>query len=322
MKKIAIALAAVLAAVCGAGYAIVSTKQPKSVPAPSIQVAMTAERVARGKYLYHLADCDGCHSQRDFTRFAGPVVDGGKGSGVEFPKEMGLPGRIIASNITPDRETGLGQWTDGERIRAIRDGIGRDGRALFPMMPYGNYRRMSDEDVEALVAYLNTLPAVRNPLPQSTVDFPVSFFIKEAPQPSGKVPPPQRSDKLKYGEYLTAVAGCAVCHTSTEKGQPVESKRLGGGEPFRMPGGIVVSANISPDPETGIGRWSEQQFLDKFYEYKAYAEKGPPQVGPESLTLMPWLNLSQLPPEDLGAIFVYLKAQKPVRNAVETHPGH
>ena len=88
-----------------------------------------------------------------------------------------------------------------------------------------------------------------------------------------------------------------------------------------MPNGTVISANITPDPETGIGRWSEQQFLDKFYQYKEYAGKGSPTVGPEGFTLMPWLGMSQWPPEDLGAVYAYLKTQPAVRNAVETHPG-
>jgi len=89
-----------------------------------------------------------------------------------------MPGMVVAANITPDRETGIGGWTDGEKIRAIREGVDRDGRVLFPMMPYGNYRLMSDEDVYAVVAYINSLPAVRNPLPATAIKFPVSLLIK------------------------------------------------------------------------------------------------------------------------------------------------
>jgi len=94
---------------------------------------------------------------------------------------------IVAANITPDRETGIGAWSDGEKIRAIREGIDRDGRVLFPMMPYVNYRRMSDEDVYAIVAYMNSLPAVRNSLPATSIKFPVSLLIKSVPQPAGQV---------------------------------------------------------------------------------------------------------------------------------------
>src|SRR6185503_21299802 len=100
-----------------------------------------------------------------------------RGQGFVFPQEVGLQGTIVESNITPDRETGIGAWTDGEKIRAIREGIGRDGRVIFPLMPYQNYRLMSDEDLYALVAYLNSLPAVRNPLPATRVNFPESLRI-------------------------------------------------------------------------------------------------------------------------------------------------
>src|SRR6266568_9610100 len=95
---------------------------------------------------------------------------------------------------------------------------------------------------------------------------------------------------------------------------------LAGGREFRLPFAVVVSGNITPDSDTGIGKWSEQQFLDKFYQYREYVEKGSPQVGPEGYTWMPWLGLSQLPPEELGSIYRYLMSQFPVRHAVETHP--
>jgi hypothetical protein len=128
------------------------------VATPSyVFIARTPERLARGKYIFMLADCEGCHSQRDFSLFGGPTVPGRVGAGSVFPKEMGLPGLVAAPNITPDVETGIGAWTDAEKIRAIREGIDRDGRPLFPMMPYERYRNMSDDDVHALVAYLDSL---------------------------------------------------------------------------------------------------------------------------------------------------------------------
>src|SRR5436305_11629541 len=83
---------------------------------------------------------------------------------------------------------------------------------------------------------------------------------------------------------------------------------------------MVVSANISPDPHTGTGRWSEQDFLDRFTQYREYAQKGSPQVGPESFTLMPWLNLCQLPEEDLKAIYSFIRTRQPIYKAVDTHP--
>jgi mono/diheme cytochrome c family protein len=322
LKKILGALALITILVAGAGFGYLYYRKPAMAPPGGMKVEMTPERIARGKHLFqNVMDCDGCHSQHDESRFGRPVIEAGRGQGFVFPPEAGLPGTVVASNITPDRATGIGAWTHGEKIRAIREGIGRDGHVLFPMMPYPNYRLMSDEDVYAVVAYLNSLPAVRNPLPATRINFPVSLMIKGVPQPAGSVPPPDRSDKLKYGEYLATMGSCAECHTEVKQGQLVLAKRLAGGREFRTPYAIVVSGNITPDPDTGIGKWSEQQFLDKIYQYKEYAEKGSPQVGPEGYTLMPWLGLSQLSREDLGAIYAYLMSQPAVHNAVETHPG-
>jgi mono/diheme cytochrome c family protein len=321
-KKILGALALIVLVIVMSGFGYLYLRNPAMAPPPDVKVDMSPERVARGKHLFEkVMDCDGCHSQHDESRFGRPVVEAGRGRGFVFPQEMGLPGTIVASNITLDRDTGIGAWTDGEKIRAIREGIGRGGRVLFPTMPYTNYRHMSDEDVYALVAYMNSLPAVRNPLPATSINFPVSLLIKAVPQPAGSVPPPDRQNKLTYGEYLVTMGRCADCHTPENRGEPVPGKRLAGGREFRTPWATVVSANISPDLDTGIGKWTEQQFLDKFYQYKEYVEKGSPQVGPEGYTLMPWLGLSQLPPEELGAIFTYLKSQPGVHNPVETHPG-
>ncbi|HTM50922.1 MAG TPA: cytochrome c [Bryobacteraceae bacterium] len=322
MKKILGALLLLLLAAAGSAFGYLYLRKPAIAPPAEIKIEMTPGRIARGKYLFQiLMACDGCHSQHDETRFGRPVVEAGRGRGFQFPGEFDMPGTVVAPNITPDRETGIGAWTDGEKIRAIREGIGRDGRALFPLMPYTNYRFMSDEDVHALVAYLNSLPPVRNLLPRTELEFPVSLMIKTVPQPAGTVVAPPRSDRFKYGEYLATLAYCADCHTPVENGRPVLSKRLAGGREFRTPWGNVVTGNITPDADTGIGKWSEQQFLEKVYQYREYVEKGSPEVGPESFTLMPWLAFAQLPPEDLGAIYTYLMRQPPVHNAVETHPG-
>src|SRR5262249_33855917 len=158
--------------------------------------------------------------------------------GVEFPKELGLPGKIASRNITPDVETGIGSWTDGEKIRAIREGVSRDGTALFPMMPYERFRQMSDEDVKSLGAYLNTLPPVKHQVERSQVDFPVSVLIKSAPQPAGAVASPNQSDRFAYGEYLVSLAGCGGCHTPTEKGEPKPGMAFAGGERFAVPGAV------------------------------------------------------------------------------------
>jgi mono/diheme cytochrome c family protein len=302
-----------LTVITGGGVGYLYLRKPAMRPAADIKVQATPERLARGRYIFNLADCDGCHTPRDFSRFDGPAIEGRRGAGSVFPPAMGLPGTVAPPNITPDAETGIGSWTDGEKIRAIREGVDRNGRALFPMMPYQNFRNMSDEDVWSLVAYLNSLPPVRSVVPKTKVNFPVSLLIKSAPKPvAGTVAPPNRGNQVKYGEYLVTVAGCMDCHTPT----------LGGGEKFAVaPGVAVVSANISPDPHTGTGRWKEDDFVERFYQYREYVEKGSPQVGPESFTLMPWLNLCQLPKEDLKSIYAFIRTRQPIYKAVDTHPN-
>ncbi len=329
LKKILLILGGLLLTVVilgGVGIAWLFLRKPAMAPAPAIKVALTPERIARGKYIFvSVADCGGCHSERDFTRALGPEVESGCGRGNLLSDSMkGLPGRVVAPNLTPDAETGLGTWTDGEKIRAIREGVDKDGRALFPMMPYQAYRRFSDDDVQALVAFLDSLPPLHNPLPQTRLDFPVSVLIKSAPQPAGSVAPVDRADRKKLGEYLVAVGGCADCHTPVDdKNNPLPGKLLAGGMVFDTSMGKVVTANITPDTETGIGKWSEEFFEKKFYDYKEYATNGPPpSPGPQAFTLMPWLGFSRRDPEELSAIYAYLRTVPAVHNAVEIHPGY
>ena len=157
--------------------ASLSSCSPQIAPPANIVVDKGPARVERGRYIYTtFADCDNCHAERDYSRLFGPVDASRRGAGAVVPF-AGLPGRIVASNITPDRETGIGTWTDGEKIRAIREGIGHDGGVLFPMMPYTQYRYMSDEDVQSLVAYLNTLKPVSTPVPRMKVPLMISLMM-------------------------------------------------------------------------------------------------------------------------------------------------
>jgi len=308
-------------AVLGGGFAFLALRKPNALPAESIQVKMTPENIARGEYLFTVvADCDGCHSQRDWTKFGAPVVAGGRGKGGILPPELGLPGQVVPPNITPDVETGIGAWTDGEKIRAIREGISRDGTALFAMMPYKGFAQMSDADVQALVAYMNTLPAIRNPLPRTKLDFPVNYLNVSAPAPARNVAPVNPANKLELGKYLVTVAGCGECHPPMEKGEPIKGLEFAGGEKFTIGTMTAVSANITPDKDTGIGKMSEAEFIERFHQYKKYLDEGPPAVKPESFTLMPWLGFAKMSNEELSAIYAHLRTLKPVNHSVETHP--
>lgn len=301
------------------GFAWLWFRQPDGRPAQDIRVSMTPERVERGRYLFLVASCDGCHTPWDRSRAYMPPIEAKRGAGQPFGF-ADLPGRVFVPNITPDPETGIGNWTDGEKIRAIREGISKDGRALFGMMPYGGYRHMSDEDVHALVAYLNTLTPIRNEVPRTELDFPVNLFNKFAPRPvEGEVKTPPRSNSLAYGEYLVTLGACTECHTPMVQGSPVAAKRLAGGNEFKLGSNVVYSANITPDKATGIGDWDLDRFLDRFHRHRVPVEMLPPMTT-ETFTVMPWRSLSQLTDEDLTAIYQYLRAQRPIENRVVTHP--
>ena len=320
-KRILLIMAGAMAAIGGGGFAYLSLRSPNLLPPESIQVRMTPENIARGEYLFTvLADCDGCHSERDLSKFSAPVIARGRGRGWQFPKEIGLPGDVVARNITPDVETGIGAWTDGEKIRAIREGVSRDGRPLFPMMPYQNFAKMSDGDVQALVAYMNTLPAIRNPLPRTKLDFPVNYLITSAPAPARNVAAVDANNKLEWGRYLVTTAGCGNCHTPMDKGEPLPGKAYAGGEPFRIGTMIAISANITPDVDTGIGKMSEAEFIERFHQYRKYAAEGPPEVKPESFTVMPWMAFAKYSNEELSAIYTFLRTLAPIKHSVETHP--
>lgn len=306
----------------GAAFTWLAAKRPNAAPPRDIQVERTPERIARGRHLFtELADCDGCHTPRDWQRFAGPVKESERGAGFEFPGELGLPGRIVSANLTSDRETGLGNWTDGEILRALREGVSRDGRALFNFMPYDHYARMSDEDAYALIAYIRTLPPIRRERPLPDLPFPLKYLVNDFPRPvQGAVPAPSKKDKVQYGEYLVNLALCKHCHTVYEDGAPVAGREFAGGQEFRFDQRLARSANITPDEETGIGLWTEDRFVAKFKGFAELHADNAPKMTQVNFTIMPWLALSRLPEDDLRAIYAYLRTLKPIRNPVVTHP--
>ncbi len=309
------AAAAVLAGVVATGFLL----GKRRAAAPAVRLAVSAERIARGKYIYTVGNCDGCHSVRDWTRFGAPVIEAYRGQGVEFPAELGLGRQVASANITSDAETGLGAWSDGEKIRAIREGIDRDGRALDPLMPARRFGRLSDDDVGALVVYLNTLAPVKHAVPGKKASWFARLWSRTARRAGVKKSAPDRGNRVKYGAYLATLAGCRDCHTASGR-SPAGRAAFAGGRGFRLAGATVVSTNITPEPYTGIGRWTEQDWLDLVYRYREYAERDSPHIGRQSVTVMPWLSLSQLREDDLRAIYAFLRTQKPVYRAINPHP--
>lgn len=290
-------------------------KFPEVSPPADLEVRATPELLARGKYLAeNVATCMDCHSTRDFSQFAGPVVPGTLGKGGErYGEEMGLPGTLYASNLTP---SALGQWTDGELARAITSGVSRDGTALFPLMPYGDYRQLCERDLEAIIAYLRALSPIENQIPERKLNFPLNLLVRTMPAAATPGPCPDPGNKVEHGRYLTTLAGCESCHTLQERGKPVAGMELAGGFAFPLPkGGTVKSTNITPDVETGIGGWSREQFIARFREY-AEAKERAVEDG-QFNTVMPWTLFGRMSEEDLGAIYDYLRTRKAVSHKVE-----
>jgi mono/diheme cytochrome c family protein len=320
MKKkifriLGIVLGLVVLLVAG-GLTYVKTALPNVGPAPELKVEVTAAQVERGKYLAnHVALCMDCHSQRDFSKYAGPIKDGTFGGGGEkFGPEMGFPGTFYSKNITP---YALKDWTDGEIYRAITAGVSKTGDALFPVMPYHGFGQMDDKDIHAIIAYIRTVPPVKNDVPASQADFPMNFILRTMPVKGIPQTLPDKGDVLAYGKYMTTFASCGDCHTKKDKGAPLPGMEFAGGMEFQFPNGMLRSANITPDPETGIGTWTEETFVKRFKMYADSAYHNPSVAKEDFNTIMPWTMYAGMEESDLKAIYTYLKTLKPVKHKVE-----
>jgi mono/diheme cytochrome c family protein len=298
-----------------AGYAFISFNYPKVTPATDLKISSTPEMIERGRYLSNsFAGCIDCHSKRDFSLLAGPLIPGTEGMGGEDFGEGA--GYIPAKNITPDKETGIGDWTDGEIFRAVTAGIDKKGEPLGPMMPYMFFGKLDKEDVYAIIAYIKTLPPVKNKVPDHKFNFPLNLIFRTLPADPqfGKRPDPNNS--IATGEYYSS--GCKVCHSPMEKGDFISGKLFSGGVEFPLPkGGIIRSMNITPDKETGIGKWTKEQFIERFKNYLKPKSRQISVHEGEFNSIMPWTFFATAKEEDLGAVYDYLMSQNPVSNKVE-----
>jgi mono/diheme cytochrome c family protein len=290
---------------------------PNVDEAPDLTIEATPERLARGEYLAKsITGCVECHSVRDFSKFAGPIDQTKLGHGGElFGTAMGFPGEYYAPNITP---YGIGNWTDGELFRAITTGVSKDGHALFPIMPYPHFGTMDKEDIYAIITYIRSLKPVEYTAPKSSSAFPMNFIINTIPQPAAFTTIPPKEDLVKYGEYITNAALCKDCHTQQIKGEYQMDKYMAGGFAFPMPGGSIVrSANLTPHKTSGIGNWTEEEFLQRFRKYSDSTYVAYEVKPGEFNTMMPWNFYSHMKDEDLKAIFAYLQSLPPIDNVVE-----
>lgn len=282
---------------------------PEIRPLTDRRFEATPARLERGEYLVeNVIQCLFCHSEYDPSVEGMPIKRETRGAGRSWAAE-GVPW-LEVPNITADPETGAGSWSDDALARAIREGISHDGRTLFPVMPYRNYRLMSDEDLSAVIAYIRTVPAIRRVAPPTEVPFPASRFINLEPKRiDDPIPPPDMSTPAKRGEYLTALASCTDCHTPmTPQGQFVEGMFLAGGNmrqhEQRAP---AAAANLTPSP-SGIPYYTEDLFIEVMRTGRVRERKLSDN--------MPWFHYKGMTDEDLKAIFAYLQTLPPVDHYV------
>ncbi len=256
-------------------------------------------QVQRGEYLARAGDCSACHTQAGGPAFAG-------GSSVHSPF-----GSIYAPNITPDKDTGIGSWSDDDFYRALHDGVGKGGKLLYPAMPYPNYTKVTRDDVLAIKAYLFSLPPVRRENKETKLRFPfdirtglsawnLAFF-----KPGEFKPEPGQSSEYNRGAYLVQGLGhCGDCHTP--RGymmEPLTARAFSGGVVDNW-----YASNITSDKARGIGDWSSDE-LFQYLKTGLYRDKGP-IVGPMAQVVHE--SLSYLSDDDLRAIVTYVKSIKPV----------
>ena len=322
--KILAAVFAVIVLFIIGGLIYINTQLPNAGPVPDIAVEATPERIQRGEYLAnHVAICIDCHSTRNWDYYAGPITGVSEGMGGElFSEDMGFPGNIYARNITP-ANSGIKGWTDGDILHAVTTGVSKSGKALFPLMPYHNYRTADKEDIYSIITYIKTLKPIENQVKETKLNFPLNLIVRTIPKPAEFQARPDKSDTVAYGKYITTLASCGDCHTPQEKGEPIPGMSFAGGLKFVLPWGIVRTANITPDVETGIGALTKEQFIKRFKTFDTesakHIELKPPFDEGHFNTLMPWTQYAGMTEEDLGAIYTYLRTVQPVKNKVQKY---
>jgi mono/diheme cytochrome c family protein len=278
-----------VAAVAVLAYAALAWRPAIAPVEPPAAQSFAPELVARGKMLASAGNCATCH-----TAAGGPAFAGGYAMPTPF-------GTIHTTNITPDRETGIGQWSLAAFTRALREGVARDGKHLFPAFPYDHFAILTDQDVGALYAYLMTVPPVKARTPANTVPFPLDIRALQAGwkmiyfKPEPYRPDASKSEEWNRGAYLAeGLTHCGACHTprnilgAEEVGHPYNGA-LVDGEWIAWP----LSVSVSPL------RWSKEEFV-------TYLKGGTTAHGRALGPMGPVVqSLAALPDSDIQAIAAY-----------------
>jgi mono/diheme cytochrome c family protein len=290
---IALAVVAVLLFAAGAFFTMLWPPVREGLQGYPTADSQSFDRVERGRYLAVLGDCAACHTAPGGKPFAG-------GLALQTPF-----GKLVAPNITPDRETGIGAWTDDEFVAAMHDGRGRDGRFLYPAMPYPAYTKMTRDDVLLIRSYLATVEPVSNAVDVNQLPFPFNirasllFWNLLNFTPGRFQADPQKSVEWNRGAYIVEGAGhCGACHTP--------KNLLGGDKTARPLAGATLQGwfapNITPDQRKGIGNWSH----DDIVEYlMTGANEWTLASGPMAEAVVH--STSKMTEADLAAIATYLK---------------
>lgn len=312
--RILLGLLILIVIAAAGGFIYFNTMLPNVGPAPDINIEVTEDRVERGRYFAEIASaCVHCHGTIAEDVFAQPLIEGTEGGG---GRKFELPfGTVFTPNLTP---YALKDWTDGEIFRAVTAGVNKDGEALFPLMPYHQYAYLNDEDIYDIIAYLRSLEPIENDVPDTEYKFPFNLIVKTIPRDKEPVEKPEPGPTAEWGAYMIRASACYDCHTPMDdRGNFLEGMDFAGGMEFPLPtGGIVRSANITPDEETGIGKLTEDEFVHRFKKYadSSYVDK---KIGPgEFNTEMPWKSYAHLKENDLKAIYQYLRTLEPIQNSI------
>jgi mono/diheme cytochrome c family protein len=271
---------------------------PSGVPAE----LMSASELEKGEYLARAADCMVCHTAKGGNDYAG-----GRGFVLPF-------GTLYSTNITPDKETGIGTYSDEDFLNAMFKGVGRGGVKLYPAMPYPSYTFMAREDALAIKAYLFSLPPLSAKPPENTLAFPFNQRWLMGPwaamfNPDKRFEPrPERSPEWNRGAYLVeAMEHCGECHTPRTLAFSLNHRR-------KFAGAIQAgwhAYNITPDQSTGVGDWSNAD-LEHYLSMGHAAGRGTAS-GPMGEAVDE--SLSHLKPSDISAIVVYLRSVAAVRSS-------
>jgi hypothetical protein len=245
-----------------------------------------------GGYLVNtIMTCQNCHTPMGPN---GPQFDKALSGGLTFDE---APFKVTASNITPDRKTGIGAWTDAEIKAALRTGIRPNGVPMAPIMPTGFYGILTDADMDAIVAYLRSVPAVESAVPGPVYRFPAPRQVF----PGAEAPAAASADPVQRGFYLATIGHCMECHTKMVRGSRDWAADGGaGGMEFPGPWGVSVAANITADPEKGLGRWTDA-------EVKRAIAQGVSRDGHRLKPPMGYPYYARMTDADLDALVAWLR---------------